>query len=184
MDAAAIIAELGVTRAQADRIIRWCHREGAGAIRPVDGARKLYVERADVDAWARGRDDEHRNSPYASQASDAAPPVTVYLLDCDHGIKIGITAQTLQRRLDDLARGSGLTDILVTRTWTFGNWRGAYEVERTAHLLLRSDRTVGEWFHTHPLVAAGVIDRLVARGASSVSAFRMGEEFRLAREVA
>lgn len=51
MDAAAIIAELGVTRAQADRIIRWCHDEGAGAIRPVDGARKLYVERADVDRW-------------------------------------------------------------------------------------------------------------------------------------
>jgi hypothetical protein len=50
MDAAAIVAELGVTRAQADRIIRWCH-ERSGAIRPVDGARKLYVERADVDAW-------------------------------------------------------------------------------------------------------------------------------------
>jgi hypothetical protein len=50
MDAALIVAELGVTRAQADRIIRWCH-ERSGAIRPVDGARKLYVERADVDAW-------------------------------------------------------------------------------------------------------------------------------------
>lgn len=51
MDAAAIMAELGVTRAQADRIIRWCHEHGAGAIRPADGARKLYVERADVEAW-------------------------------------------------------------------------------------------------------------------------------------
>jgi hypothetical protein len=51
MDAAAIMVELGVTRAQADRIIRWCNQEGAGAIRPVDGARKLYVERADVDRW-------------------------------------------------------------------------------------------------------------------------------------
>jgi len=51
MDAAAITAELGVTRAQADRIIRWCHENGAGAIRPVDGARKLYVERTDVDRW-------------------------------------------------------------------------------------------------------------------------------------
>ena len=50
MDAATIQAELGVTRAQADRIIRWCHQR-SGAIRPVDGARKLYVERADVDAW-------------------------------------------------------------------------------------------------------------------------------------
>jgi hypothetical protein len=57
MDAAAIMAELGVTRAQADRIIRWCHEHGAGAIRPAGGlveradARKLYVERADVEAW-------------------------------------------------------------------------------------------------------------------------------------
>jgi hypothetical protein len=51
MDAAAIMAELGVTRAQADRIIRWCHERGTGAIRPVDGARKLYVERVDVDRW-------------------------------------------------------------------------------------------------------------------------------------
>jgi hypothetical protein len=51
MDAAAIMAELGVTRAQADRIIQWCHEHGSGAIRPVDGARKLYVERADVDRW-------------------------------------------------------------------------------------------------------------------------------------
>lgn len=51
MDAASIMAELGITRAQADRIIRWCNEHGAGAIRPVDGARKLYVERADVDRW-------------------------------------------------------------------------------------------------------------------------------------
>jgi len=51
MDTATIIAELGVTRAQADRIIQWCHEHGAGAIRPVDGARKLYVERADVNRW-------------------------------------------------------------------------------------------------------------------------------------
>lgn len=51
MDAAQIRAELGVTRAQADRIIQWCNQEGAGAIRPVDGARKLYVERSDVNRW-------------------------------------------------------------------------------------------------------------------------------------
>ena len=51
MDAAQIMAELGVTRAAADRVIRWCHEHGEGAIRPVDGARKLYVERSDVDRW-------------------------------------------------------------------------------------------------------------------------------------
>jgi hypothetical protein len=53
MDAAAIMRELGVTRAQADRVIRWCNQNGGGAIRPVDGARKLYVERSDVDEWLK-----------------------------------------------------------------------------------------------------------------------------------
>lgn len=51
MDAAQIMTELGVTRAAADRIIQWCNKHGAGAIRPVDGARKLYVERACVERW-------------------------------------------------------------------------------------------------------------------------------------
>lgn len=53
MDAKAISSELGVSRAQADRIIRWCHENGSGALRPADGARKLYVYRVDVEAWER-----------------------------------------------------------------------------------------------------------------------------------
>lgn len=51
MDAATIMRELGITRGAADRAIRWCNENGAGAIRPVDGARKLYVERSDIDRW-------------------------------------------------------------------------------------------------------------------------------------
>lgn len=51
MDAAAIIAELGCTRAQADRIIRWCNEQRGRVVRPVDGARKLFVYREDVEAW-------------------------------------------------------------------------------------------------------------------------------------
>ena len=50
MDNRAIREELGVTESQADRIIRWCNQRG-GTIKPADGARKLYVLRADVDAW-------------------------------------------------------------------------------------------------------------------------------------
>jgi hypothetical protein len=50
MDAAAIMAELGVTRAMADKIIRWGHQH-RGVVRPVDGTRKLYVYREDVEAW-------------------------------------------------------------------------------------------------------------------------------------
>lgn len=53
MDAKAIMSELGVTRAAADAIIRWCNENGQGALRPADGARKLYVYRADVEAWER-----------------------------------------------------------------------------------------------------------------------------------
>lgn len=52
MDAAAIMAELGVTRAQASRIIRWCNDRG-GVVKPVDGARKLYVYRESVELWVR-----------------------------------------------------------------------------------------------------------------------------------
>ena len=51
MDGPAIMRELGVTRAQADRVIRWCHENGSGTLRPVDGARKLYCERSDVERW-------------------------------------------------------------------------------------------------------------------------------------
>ena len=51
MDAAAIAAELGCTRAQADRIIRWCHEHRGRVVRPVDGARKLFVFREDVESW-------------------------------------------------------------------------------------------------------------------------------------
>ena len=50
MDAGQIMRELGVTRAAADRIIRWCHEQD-GSLRPVDGARKLYVGRESVERW-------------------------------------------------------------------------------------------------------------------------------------
>lgn len=49
MDAPAIVRELGVTRAVADKIIRWCGKR-SGVVRP-EGIRKLYVYRDDVDSW-------------------------------------------------------------------------------------------------------------------------------------
>jgi ribosomal protein S25 len=50
MDAPMIVSELGVTRAVAEKIVRWCAKRG-GIVRPVDGTRKAYVYRIDVDAW-------------------------------------------------------------------------------------------------------------------------------------
>lgn len=49
MDNRAIREELGVSETVADKIIRWC-RERGGTVKP-DGIRKLYVYRADVEAW-------------------------------------------------------------------------------------------------------------------------------------
>ena len=49
MDAAQIVEELGVSRSVADKVIRWCALK-RGVVRP-EGIRKLYVFRADVDAW-------------------------------------------------------------------------------------------------------------------------------------
>lgn len=51
MDNRQIREELGVSESQADRIIRWCNEHGHGVVRPVDGAKKLYAFRDDVQTW-------------------------------------------------------------------------------------------------------------------------------------
>lgn len=88
----------------------------------------------------------------------------VYVIDCDHGTKIGITNYpTVERRKADLERGYG-QEFRVIKTWPFKSRSSAYEVEQAAHRLLAGDRTIGEWFHTHPLEACALIDGLVAHG--------------------
>lgn len=88
----------------------------------------------------------------------------LYVLDCDHGTKVGITIQTIEQRIDDLERGSGLRDIRLVRTWDFDSHGLAYQVEHAAHWILRDTRTVGEWFHCHPIEACSVVDDLIAHG--------------------
>jgi predicted DNA-binding transcriptional regulator AlpA len=63
MDAAMIAAELGVSRDAAYRIVNWC-ADRSGVVVPVDGARKKYVYRADVDAWL----EQSTSSPARSAA--------------------------------------------------------------------------------------------------------------------
>lgn len=89
----------------------------------------------------------------------------LYVLDCDHGTKVGITIQTIEMRLRDLSRASGLTDIRVVKTWDFEDRSAAYNVEQQAHWLLRDTRTVGEWFHCHPLEACDAVDQVMRHGA-------------------
>lgn len=86
----------------------------------------------------------------------------LYVLDADHGTKIGITSQTIAQRVDDLTRGSGFRPAIVA-TWEVEPLR-ARMLEGCAHWLLRDSRTVGEWFHCHPLEAKAVVERLVRRG--------------------
>jgi hypothetical protein len=81
----------------------------------------------------------------------------VYVLDCDHGVKVGITYD-LADRIRDLARASGIQPAVV-RTYPVGSKSEAWRVESIAHWYLRDTRTVGEWFHCHPFDAIAAVER-------------------------
>lgn len=91
---------------------------------------------------------------------------TLYVLDCDHGTKVGITIQTIEERVKDLSRGSGLVDIRVVRTWPFKTRSAAYDIEQKTHWVLRETRTVGEWFHCHPFEACDAVEQVMRHGVS------------------
>lgn len=81
----------------------------------------------------------------------------VYVIDCDQGTKIGIT-QDIASRLREIGRASGHTPRLF-RMFEMPA-KQATIVEAWAHRELDADRTVGEWFHTHPVEAADVVSRI------------------------
>jgi hypothetical protein len=85
-------------------------------------------------------------------------PATLYVLDLDHGTKVGITSQTIEERVADLRNGSGF-EARVVATFPVADYDEARKIERVAHWLLRADRTHGEWFHTHPLIAVDAVKR-------------------------
>lgn len=84
----------------------------------------------------------------------------VYVFEADHGVKVGITIQTVRERMADLERGFGMHVELV-RVYPVASRREAYEVEQIAHWLLGSTRTVGEWFHCHPFEATAAVERVL-----------------------
>lgn len=92
--------------------------------------------------------------------------LTIYVIDTDHGVKVGITSIGIEGRMADLQRGSGLLSVTVVRTWRIPGDAliGARMIERAAHWLLRDTRTVGEWFHCHPFEACDAVDRCIRKG--------------------
>lgn len=87
----------------------------------------------------------------------------LYVLDCDHGVKIGISSQSITTRINDLERATGMAlHGRLVRVYTFKKRDTAYRVEQMAHWYLRDARTRGEWFHCHPLEATHIIDRIRA----------------------
>lgn len=79
----------------------------------------------------------------------------VYILDYDHGVKIGTTGH-LRTRMRDFERAFGGRPMLLA-TFAFEDPRHAYAVEQHAHWRLRRDKTYGEWFHCHPLDAVATV---------------------------
>lgn len=84
---------------------------------------------------------------------------TLYVLDCDHGVKIGMTNH-LDARLGHFERMFGFAPHLL-RAWEFESRFRAYIIEQQVHVLLRDCRTMGEWFHCHPLEAVDAVERSV-----------------------
>jgi hypothetical protein len=99
--------------------------------------------------------------------------LTVYVIDTDHGVKVGITKLGIESRLSDLQRGSGLLNATVVRTWLVRGegWTGGRAIERGAHWILRESRTIGEWFHCHPLEACDAVDRCIRKGVPPEALF-------------
>lgn len=87
----------------------------------------------------------------------------IYVLDADHGTKLGVTEQTIEQRVADLTRGAGF-EATVVATFTVPQAE-ARRVERVAHWLLDDARTVGEWFHCHPLEAVDAVRKAMRGGA-------------------
>ena len=83
----------------------------------------------------------------------------MYVLDCDQGVKIGITID-ITGRVRDLERSSG-QPINVWRTFPMRSANEARVIEAWAHHELAGSRTIGEWFHSHPIEAADTIERLI-----------------------
>lgn len=84
----------------------------------------------------------------------------VYVMENDYGVKIGITI-CVGVRVGEISRASG-TNVTLVRHWPMDRSRSKV-IEAWAHHELREWRTVGEWFHVHPIEACDTVERLIRR---------------------
>jgi hypothetical protein len=82
----------------------------------------------------------------------------LYVFEADHGIKVGITERSPAARLVDIRNQCAMPARCVFAVELPSSVE-ARDVERTAHTLLADDRTDGEWFQTHPIVAVDVVKK-------------------------
>ncbi len=154
---------LNLLAAEQERTRRWAERTN-------------YLLTTDPEDWALDEVMLYLRDYDAFDSAEAKPAVTVasvhararesayyvYVLDCDHGVKVGIT-RDLHGRLADLERGYGHPFELL-RWWSVASRQRAWLVEQSAHHLLADCRTTGEWFHCHPLEACDLVERVLRRG--------------------
>lgn len=79
----------------------------------------------------------------------------VYVIEYDHGTKVGIT-ENLEGRLEDFRRGYGAEPLLVA-AFTVASRRDARAIELWTLVEHASDVTVSEWMHAHPLEVAATV---------------------------
>jgi hypothetical protein len=84
----------------------------------------------------------------------------------DRAVKIGISLG-FEERLRDFARAGG-APVRVIAVFPTASRAHARVIEAWAHEALHADRVDGEWFWTHPLVAADVVADLVRRPPSAL----------------
>lgn len=87
----------------------------------------------------------------------------IYVIECDHGVKIGLTKSDPIFRFSDLERAIG-TKPTVIRVFPVPTRSEAYQVEQAAHWHFATVRTLGEWFHCHPIEAADTVQRFLKGG--------------------
>lgn len=86
----------------------------------------------------------------------------VYAVENDYGVKVGVTNDVINRRRE-LERSCG-GPVRLLRSWDMPTRERAKLVEAWTHWRLREDRTVGEWFYTHPLTACAVVESVIRAG--------------------
>jgi hypothetical protein len=85
----------------------------------------------------------------------------VYVLDCEHAVKIGSTTDLRIRGRQFRAHGQQRWEPIAV--YPMESKARAFQIEADAHRALRLCKLRGEreWFHCHPLDATAAVDRAI-----------------------